>query len=90
LARPLPSARSADDAAVPPLFADFLGTMGLSDSLCPFIAVVLLSDSRRGPLGASAGPHGSRVRGFRTCSGSSTTRAGAALAIACGPVLPSA
>jgi hypothetical protein len=48
LARPLPSAPSADDAATPPLFEGFLGTMGLSDFPPSFIAVVPRSGSRRG------------------------------------------
>jgi len=51
--------------------------MRLSDFPPPFIAVVLLSDSQRGPQCHSrpkAGSPGSRVSNFHACAGSRTTR----------------
>ena len=61
-----------------PLFAGFSGTTGLSDFPRPFIAVVLLSDSRRGPRRhlpwADMGSPGSRAESFRACMGSPTAR----------------
>ena len=51
--------------------------MGLSDFPHPFVAVVLLADSQRGPRrhsGPNAGPPGSRVCLFRACAGSQTTQ----------------
>ena len=51
--------------------------MGLSDFPHPFVAVVLLADSQRGPRrhsGPNAGPPGSRVCLFRACTGSQTTQ----------------
>ena len=80
LAKPLPSIDSAGSARVAgtPLFADFFGTMGLSDFPCSCIDVVLLSDSHRGPEPSSAwpntGPPGFRARCFRACTGSTTAR----------------
>ena len=76
-ASPLPSTPSAGRSAPQPLFGSFPGTMRLSDFPRSFIAVVLLQDSQRGPpynTRPNVGPPGSRVRSFRTCSGSLTTQ----------------
>lgn len=96
-AKPLPSARSADRGVMPPppLFAGFRGTMGLSDFPRSFIGVVLLADSRRGPVGH----HAQAKRGISRfpcevcpCVHGVLDRAesGTRLAIATRPVWPSA
>lgn len=77
-AKPLGSTPSADGGAPPSLFGRFSATISLSDFPSPCVAVVLLSDSQRGPWGhlsrSDTGPPGSRVGNFDTCTGSSTTR----------------
>jgi|GEM_PF-2386557 len=47
--RPLGSTFSANDGAPSPLFERFTATISLSDFPIPYIAVVLLTDSQRGP-----------------------------------------
>ncbi len=73
----LGSTPSADWGAPQPLFGGFSATMKPSDFPPPFIAVVLLTDSQRGPRCHSrpeAGSPGSRVSNFHACTGSQTTR----------------
>ena len=58
MARPLGSTLSADRGAPPSLFERFSATISLSDFPPPCIAVVLLSDSQRGPWGHPPGVRG--------------------------------
>ncbi len=58
MARPLGSTLSADRGAPPSLFERFSATISLSDFPPPCIAVVLLSDSQRGPWGHLPGVRG--------------------------------